>query len=82
MVLALCVSVNWWLRTTLGAWLLACGRSNALSRTHLPIESFVFGCSVLFRGVRLVALVLLRVLRAGDASRHRNDDKMVLFDPS
>ena len=42
----------------------------------------VLGCSALSRGVRLVALVLLRVLRAGDASRHRNDDKMVLFDPS
>ena len=42
----------------------------------------MLGCSALFREVRLVAHVLLRVLRAGGASRHRNDDKMVLFDPS
>ena len=42
----------------------------------------MLGCSAFSRGARLVAHVLLRVLRAGGASRHRNDDKMVLFDPS
>ncbi len=65
-----------------GMVVLPAGDRRRLVELICRLSLCVLGRSVLSRGVRIVAHVLLCVLRAGGASRHRNDDKMVLFDPS